>query len=109
MGFEYTTSVIGTRGSVFVDFWNEYIHLFEYKEKHASTLLKRTESYAGISSHLLHHNATGFFSDFAGRILKGQKPWPLFLRAKSPCRLEQVPGLNLVTTGLHPRPSNESE
>lgn len=75
MGFEYTTSVIGTRGSVFVDFWNKYIHLFEYKEKHAATLLKRTESYAGISSHLLHHNAKGFFSDFAGRILKGQKPF----------------------------------
>lgn len=75
LGHEYSTSLMGSEGSIKVDFWERYIQIFQFEGKAGYTSLKRTESYKGIPHYKLHHDSIGFFKDFARRILKGEKPF----------------------------------
>ncbi|MBN1445768.1 MAG: Gfo/Idh/MocA family oxidoreductase [Candidatus Omnitrophica bacterium] len=74
MGHEYNVSVAGSDGSLRADFWNGYIQIFRFSGAGGTTCLDRTESYKDLPDKVLHHDSTGFFRDFAGRMRDGKPP-----------------------------------
>lgn len=75
LGHEFSTSLMGSEGSLRVDFWEKYIQVLKFEEPFGYPSLKRTESYQGISMYKLEHDSIGFFLDFAKRIIEGKKPF----------------------------------
>lgn len=75
MGHEFSVSVVGSEGSLKVDFWRKYIQIFRYKGEEGHAELERTENYEGIPGWKLYHNSIGFFQDFSRRIIEGEEPF----------------------------------
>ena len=75
LGHEYTTSVMGSEGSLKADFWAKNIKIFNFKGPGGKAMLERIESYEGIPLGKLHHDSAGFFEDFARRVIEGEKPF----------------------------------
>ncbi len=74
MGHEYNVSVTGSEGALRADFWNGFIQIFSFSGENGITSLEKTENYQDVPDRILHHDATGFFSDFVDRMRNGKPP-----------------------------------
>lgn len=75
LGHEYNVSVVGSDGSLYVNFWKGTILLMDFSVPGGKTRLKRMESYPGLDLNILHHNSCGFFRDFVYRMRDGKPPF----------------------------------
>ncbi len=75
LGHEYSVSVMGSEGSLRVNFWRRSMQIFHFEGPKGETHLRRTEDYRGIPAQLLHHDSVGFLVDFAQRLREEKEPF----------------------------------